>query len=83
MLNDLKSNTLGRRIFSTANGLVGLGPGAVQVGDRVCLFLGGQMLYIIRETGNGIYQFAGECYVHGFMDGEGLSGANIETFIFV
>ncbi|KAH7012834.1 heterokaryon incompatibility protein-domain-containing protein [Ilyonectria destructans] len=83
MLNDLKSNTLGRRIFSTANGLVGLGPGAAQVGDRVCLFLGGQMLYIIRETGNGIYQFAGECYVHGFMDGEGLSGANIETFIFV
>jgi hypothetical protein len=41
------------------------------------LALGGSVLYILRPRGNE-YEFIGECYVHGLMDGEALQGVNLE-----
>lgn len=85
LLNNLKCATLGRRIYTTAQGYIGLGPGALRPGDQICLFLGGQVLYVLRHEG-GETQFVGETYVHGVMDGEVLSRGSthdIQEFVLV
>lgn len=40
-----------RRFFVTENGYMGLAPPHAEVGDMICVFYGGPMLYILRETG--------------------------------
>jgi hypothetical protein len=70
MLIDTKERTFGRRLFVTSRGFMGLGPPAAQVGDQVCLLLGGQVLYVLRDREDGHSEFIGECYVHGMMDGQ-------------
>jgi hypothetical protein len=70
------SNTsaLGRNGFFTETGLIGLGNPDIQVGDFIAIFQGGSMPYILRqvkvEEGNIYYQFIGQVYIHGIMDGE-------------
>jgi hypothetical protein len=70
MLIDMKATTMGRKLFETSRGFMGLGPPGAQVGDQVCLLLGGQVLYVLRDRGDGHSEFIGECYVHGMMDGQ-------------
>jgi hypothetical protein len=70
MLIDIKATTFGRRLFETSRGFMGLGPPGAQVGDQVCLLLGGQVLYVLRDREDGHREFIGECYVHGMMDGQ-------------
>jgi hypothetical protein len=75
-----------RQFFYTKNGYMGVGPIALRVGDKICGFLGGQMLYAIRprlKSNLQEYTFLGECYVHGFMDGEALryrDDGSVESF---
>jgi hypothetical protein len=69
LLTDVSLTTLGRRLFRTSRGLMGLGPAAAQIGDQVCVLLGGQVLYVLRGCNEGEFEFVGECYVHGMMDG--------------
>jgi hypothetical protein len=64
--------TFGRRFMWTEDGKMGLVPAAAEVNDKICVFFGGQVLYIIREVDEGKHEFIGECYVHGLMDGEAL-----------
>lgn len=70
MLIDANVMTFGRRLFETSRGFMGLGPAAAQVDDQVCLLLGGQVLYVLRDREDNHYEFVGECYVHGMMDGQ-------------
>ncbi|MCJ1411213.1 hypothetical protein MMC19_005301 [Ptychographa xylographoides] len=78
-LQSLGSATFGRRFFWTTEGYMGMGPAGAQVGDRVCLFFGGQVLYVVRDLEDqGWYRFVGECYVHGLMDGEAMEGRDVE-----
>jgi hypothetical protein len=66
----------GRRYFATDSRKLGLGPEGCKAGDIVVLFLGAYTPFVVRPNypnGNGYdqtYTFVGECYVHGFMDGE-------------
>jgi hypothetical protein len=62
-------STTGRSLFWSHDGYLGLGPIDVKLGDRVCIFFGGEVLYLLRPS-RGTFQFIGECYVHGLMDGE-------------
>jgi hypothetical protein len=65
-----------RLLFTTSNGYMGLGPKMAQVGDLVYLFLGGELPYVLRRhEDTDTFQFIGECYVHGLMNGEGLVDA--------
>lgn len=48
----------------------GLGPAATEVDDRVCLVLGEQVLYVLRNCEDNHHGFVAECYVHGMMDGQ-------------
>jgi hypothetical protein len=70
MLIDVKTMAFGRRLFRTSRGFMGLGPAAAQVGDRICVLFGGQVLYVLRGHTESHFEFVGECYVHGMMDGQ-------------
>ncbi|CAH0050482.1 unnamed protein product [Clonostachys solani] len=73
----------GRRVFTTKNGYAGWGPWGIGRGDAVVVFEGGKTAYILREVSNAsrkvpgqakTYEFRGEAYLHGFMNGEGFGG---------
>ena len=51
-------------IFSQ-NGSIELGPAAARKGGIPCVFLGGQVLNVLRDVGKseGHFEFIGECYV--------------------
>ncbi|KAF2844805.1 hypothetical protein T440DRAFT_483907 [Plenodomus tracheiphilus IPT5] len=83
MLNHMKSATFGRRFFTTTCGYMGLAPAAAQINDCVCVLFGGQVLYLLRDRPDGRYEFVGECYVHGMMDGEACDGPWFERREFV
>jgi hypothetical protein len=62
-----------RVVFKTDNGLIGLGPEYMAVGDQVWDLLGGSVPYILRKTAGDHgreFSLVGECYVHGIMNGE-------------
>ena len=46
--------------------------GHVQPRDKICIFNGGTVPYIIRPRENGSYELIGEGFVDGFMFGEGM-----------
>ena len=59
-----------RRLFVTKDGYVGLGAKSVQVGDKVFVFPGAIVPFVLRESIEGYYRLIGEAYVHGIMRGE-------------
>jgi hypothetical protein len=63
---------LGRKLFITQLGNIGIGPACMAPGDIVCLLFGGSSLYVIRRISLQEYLFLGECYVHGLMNGEAM-----------
>jgi hypothetical protein len=74
----------GRRLFLGSSGCLGLAPLATRRGDHVCLFFGGEVLYVIRPVPNGRFTFVGECFVYGLMHGEAMESlpkVRIEDFI--
>jgi hypothetical protein len=58
-------------LVKTLKGILGLTPPRVEVGDILMIPLGGRVPIILRPCGDK-YTFIGECYLHGFMDGEAL-----------
>jgi hypothetical protein len=79
----------GRRLMFTRKGYIGLGPSDTRNGDIICIFVGGQTPYVLRHNWSLVsptFQFIGECYVHGIMDGEALDLMDFskrETFILI
>lgn len=59
----------GRRFFTSIGGYMGIGPPGMRPGDSICVFLGGNVPWVVRQVGHD-YSLVGECYVHGMMDGE-------------
>jgi hypothetical protein len=61
-----------RRPFLSKAGRVGLAPHKTERGDRICIFSGGKVPYIIRPMNDGSDSFrvVGEAYVYGIMYGE-------------
>jgi hypothetical protein len=60
----------GARFCVTERGYAGLLPRAAKVGDAICVFDGGRVPFVLTKSVTG-YGIVGECYVHGFMNGEG------------
>jgi hypothetical protein len=75
--------TTNRLLYITQKGYLGLGPPTAEIGDKIYIFEGGRVPFIIREKGfedfdvNALRRYAliGDCYVQGMMDGKGM-GAN-------
>ncbi|KAI0972205.1 heterokaryon incompatibility protein-domain-containing protein [Xylaria arbuscula] len=64
-----------RRLFSTSDGRIGMGPAEVKPGDQVTLLRAGRTPFILRQgekvsSQGNVHQVIGYAYVHGVMDGE-------------
>lgn len=72
-LSQLVTTCYGRRMGFIASGNLGIFPPATDPSDKVAIFAGGQLLYVIRPDAKcSNYNLIGECYVDGLMDGMGL-----------
>lgn len=58
-----------RRLFTTKNGYVGLGPQAMRNGDCLVILSGSRMPVVLRQSGTK-WNVLGPCYAHGVMYGE-------------
>ncbi|MCJ1333364.1 hypothetical protein MMC10_010059 [Thelotrema lepadinum] len=64
---------LGRKMFGTTLGYLGIGPKGLCAGDVVAIIAGLEVPLILRERHNDDgYEVIGEAYVHGVMNGEGF-----------
>ncbi|KAF2106011.1 heterokaryon incompatibility protein-domain-containing protein [Lophiotrema nucula] len=64
-----------RRFIITSEGLVGMAPQEARKGDVVCILFGCSVPVVLRWCAEQeAYLFTGECYLNGFMNGEGLAG---------
>jgi hypothetical protein len=76
----------GRVLFSSREGLLGLGPKRTAVGDVVCVIAGAAVPFVLRAKQDGTYTVLGECYTFGVMHGEvvkALPEGKIEDLILV
>lgn len=60
---------LGRCLFYTTSGHIGLGPGDMNLGDTVCILGGAGMPIVVRPLADH-FGIVGDCYLNGVMDGE-------------
>ena len=65
----LTSGMINRKAMETVEGYVGLVPRLAEVGDYIVLAKGGRLPLVLRPKGKE-WEFIGDCYVHGMMDGE-------------
>jgi hypothetical protein len=72
-VNGVDSSRIGRRIFTTECGLLGLGRETVQKGDQVWLLCNAHTPFLLRRTADPLkFTVVGDCYMYGFMHGEML-----------
>jgi Heterokaryon incompatibility protein (HET) len=62
-----------RRFGTTVNDRFVSVPNSAEVGDRICIFFGGRVPYVLRPCGKDEYILIGDCYCHGVMDGEAMT----------
>lgn len=73
MLQALASKRFKRSAFVTAGRRIGIAAAKIQPGDVIALLLGGDVPFVLRPTDSPKhYTLAADCYLHGFMDGEGF-----------
>ncbi|KIY03118.1 uncharacterized protein Z520_01585 [Fonsecaea multimorphosa CBS 102226] len=66
---------IGRLLFVTETGHLGLGPEEARPGDAVVVLPGADVPFVLRSAdGGGEHCVIGECYLHGFMDGVAVEG---------
>jgi Heterokaryon incompatibility protein (HET) len=70
-----------RNFIRTATGYIGLAPELSSRGDKVCVLFGCSTPVILRPLADGYYQFIGECYIHGIMDGEAIEAFEREELV--
>lgn len=80
---DLRHIAQNRQFCTTKKRYMGWVPPRAQKGDKIYILFGGQVPYVLRPLGpkDGKYEFVGEAYLHGLMDGEGvriMGGMRIE-----
>jgi hypothetical protein len=75
---------MARRLVTTREGHVGMAPPRAQSGDAVCVLFGCSVPVVLRRRHDyeDTWEFIGECYLHGFMNGEILDcGHSVQEFI--
>lgn len=71
-----------RRFGLTKGGYFGLFPMHTTTGDRVCVFKGVEVPFVVHDISDNALDgvsLVGECYVHGIMNGEVMENENIES----
>jgi hypothetical protein len=61
-----------RKIIYTSEGMVGVGPSEIEIGDHIVVLDGGAVPYVLRpmNDGTGEYMFINSCYFHHIMHGD-------------
>jgi hypothetical protein len=67
-----------RILCLTEQGYLAWVPDAARKGDLIYVFLGADVPFVVRPTGDGLYKLVGECYIHGFMYGEALKTGQVK-----
>lgn len=61
---------VGRKLFVTTQGRVGIGPARMSATDIIIIAYGGKTPYVLRPVpGTQEYSLIGDCYIHCLMDG--------------
>jgi len=63
---------MARRLVVTDKGYLGMAASRARKGDLVCVLYGCSIPVLLREVAGGRFEFIGECYLDGFMDGEAI-----------
>lgn len=71
---------IGRLLFITEAGYLGLGPEEAQPADLLVVLPGADVPFVLRSADGDEHSVIGECYLHGFMDGEAVEGKESEAF---
>lgn len=72
----------GRKLVSTTKKrLLGLASSSVEPGDQIWIFRGAKVPYVVRKMPDGMYEFMGEAYLYGLMNGEALFAEHEEETI--
>lgn len=79
---NLRKHLPGRSFFETTDGYIGTSPADVKPDDKICVLLGGEAPFILRQLpDDSSYQVVGPCYLHGIMFGEAFLGAIPEPWV--
>jgi hypothetical protein len=80
---------IGRKLFLTDTGYLGLGPSHMEEDDEIIVIPGGSVPYILRPQDSSAFSngaraletwsYVGEAYCDGIMDGELVVGDNLDT----
>ncbi|KAI0006777.1 heterokaryon incompatibility protein-domain-containing protein [Xylariaceae sp. FL0662B] len=77
-----EATAVNRKFAITKKGHFTMVPPTTKAGDTVCVLFGGETPYILRDTGLPYeYQFIGEAYVYGMMNGEALELAKTSQIL--
>ena len=80
----IRNSVRAYKFWLTSQGFLGMGPQTLEKGDEVLVVKGSRLPLILRPIENTIaqnlgisgqergYFFVGQCYLHGFMDGEAV-----------
>jgi hypothetical protein len=71
-----------RRLGRTTKGYLALLPFDTDVTDVIMLLQGGKTPYVVRRK-EGCWEFVGDCYVHGIMDGDAWDESKLENIALV
>lgn len=75
-----KAAVQGRRFGITMEGQMGLYPQGTSVGDRVCIFKGGHVPFVLRpDHSHHSHRLVGECYQRSIMDGQMAERVDLES----
>ena len=81
----IRNSVRAYKFWLTSQGFLGMGPQTLEKGDEVFVAKGSRLPLILRPLENTIaqnlgiaghergYMFVGQCYLHGFMDGEAVN----------
>lgn len=70
---------MGRRLFRTREGYLGIGPQSLKEGNEVWILAGAAVPIVLQTLPSGNYALVGEAYVHGIMNGEAVGTAGGES----
>ena len=79
-LNAMWYTCASRRFFAMSPGYFGVGPQTMRPGDTIAVLYGGSMPFVLRplDSQENEFEFVGDCFVHGIMDGEAVEAQKAE-----
>jgi hypothetical protein len=78
----LSQTMQGRSSLVSERGFIGIGPDDSRVGDAIAIPQGARTPFILRSNpvlGKAAHRLIGDCYVDGFMAGEGFGVPGVVT----